>query len=101
MAAATKFSLVFDVEKKKCSLDGGPFVRFKGCTSKEKIKEIIADSHRKGGNPKDDEPPPPPGTGGTGPELDGYFYCDVGGTETWHFVTTTPPITDTDLQVGC
>lgn len=82
--------LVFDVERRKCSLNGGPWVNFKGCISEERFKEIIEIQKRK----DEEEKPPPP----IDDNRDGYWVCTSGS---WHFCSTYPPYTCNNSGAPC
>jgi hypothetical protein len=71
--------LVFDAEARKCSVNGGVWVYFKGCITEGRFNEIIDTLKR-----RDKEKPPEPEPD----DRDGYWVCKNG---TWHFCTTYPP----------
>ena len=93
MATSSRyFVLEFDPETKKCRLVGENWVRFRGSKDKVTVKSRVEEQKRKDeGNPPKPAPAPPP------TDRDGYLYCDFDGTKTYHWVTTSPPYTDTDL----
>ena len=64
---------------------------FKGCVNNQRAEEIVKEQKQ-----RDEEVPPPPQP----TDRDGYVYCHL-GTGTWHFFSTSPPYTDTDLGVPC
>jgi len=93
MAVSSRsYILEFDREKRKCRLGDESFVYFKGCANKDDVKKKVEEQKKK----DEDKPPVAPPT-----DRDGYLYCDVVGSRTYHWVTTSPPYTDTDLGVPC
>lgn len=100
MAVSSRyFVLEFDPDTKKCRLVGENWVRFRGQKDKDTVKRRVEERKR-----KDEENPPAPApapapTPAPAPsdDRDGYIYCDFNGTKTYHYVTTSPPYTDTDL----
>ena len=92
--------LVFDVESRKCSLDGGPWVYFKGCTSVERFKQLVDEQKKK--DQETGEKPPEPGDD---TDRDGYWICRdstlMPGTTTWHFCSTYPPYECYDFELPC
>lgn len=92
MATGTRsYVLEFDPEKHKCRLGNENFVEFKGCTTEEVVRKKVDEQ-----KDKDRETPPPAQPS----DRDGYLYCNL-SSRTYHWVTTTPPYTDTDLGVRC
>ena len=85
--------LEFDSRLRKVRINAGVWVYFKGCTSKQKAEEAVEKQKQKD---KENPPPDPQPT-----DRDGYLYCDAGGTQTYHWVQTVPPYSDTDLFVPC
>jgi hypothetical protein len=90
-----KVVLEFDTTTGKCRLNGGVAVYFKGCTSEERFQEELERQKE-----RDREKPPPPEP----TDRDGYMVCKVatGATfRTWHYCSTLPPYTCTNLGTRC
>jgi hypothetical protein len=93
MAVSSRYHVLeFDSETRKCRLGQGNWVTFNNCKSKQAVDQAVNKQKE-----KDQQKRPP-----TNPkDRDGYLYCDAGGTNTYHWVETTPPYTDTDLNIPC
>ena len=89
--SSRSYVLEFDPEKRKCRLGQENFVHFKGCVSQDVVQKKVEEQKDKD---RANTPPPQP------TDRDGYLYCNL-GTRTYHYQSTSPPYTDTDLGVPC
>ena len=87
--------LEFDTKTGKCRMNGGVAVYFKGCKSEERFQEELEQQQK-----KDRENPPPPEPD----DRDGAFVCKLASgasAKTWHYCSTFPPYSCTNLKSPC